>query len=223
MKIYFLWTGGWDSTFRIIQLYNQNLTIQPIYIIDPSRKSNKKEIETINLLSELIPKKFENSKGKILPLELIKRNEIKINLFIKLIFQLIRKLNPKKKLGKQYLWIACLSRDRKLGFELCFHKETKGVLIHTSETKEITDEFGGRNWVLIPEKMKILKRQIFKNMRFPLMYISKLEMRDHAENNNYLDLMNKTWFCHRSEDKPCGKCAPCKLYVEHGFEERLKE
>jgi 7-cyano-7-deazaguanine synthase len=221
MKIYFLWTGGWDSTFRIIQLYNQNLTIQPIYIIDPSRKSNKKEIETINLLSELIPSKFENSKGKILPLELINRNDIKKDYFVKIIFQLLRKFN-KKKLGKQYYWIACLSRERKISLELCFHKENREMLIPLDEIMEIRDETGEINWIVNPKKMKFFKRQIFKNMRFPLMYISKVEMKDFAEKNNFLDIMNKTWFCHRSEKHPCGKCAPCKQYIIDGFEDRVK-
>lgn len=45
MKIAFLWTGGWDSKFRIIQLYNRGLTIQPIYIVDQSKKYYKKEIK----------------------------------------------------------------------------------------------------------------------------------------------------------------------------------
>ncbi len=220
MKIAFLWTGGWDSTFRIIQLYNRGLTIQPIYIVDQSRKSHKKEIETINILSELIPNKFENSKGKILPLELIKRNDIKKYYFIKIIFQLLRKFGEKK-IGNQYYWIACLSRDRKISLEQCFIKVNRNSLIPLNETTEIIDETGERNWIVNPKKMPFFKRQIFKNMRFPLIYISKIEMRDFAEKNNFLDLMNTTWFCHRSEKLPCGECAPCKQYIIDGFEDRV--
>ena len=69
--------------------------------------------------------------------------------------------------------------------------------------------------------MRFFNRQVFKNMRFPLIYISKIEMKDFAEKNNFLDLMNTTWFCHRSEKLPCGECAPCKQYIIDGFEDRV--
>lgn len=220
MKINFLWSGGWDSTFRIIQLYNRGLNIQPIYIVDPSRKSHKKEIETIYLLSKLIPEKFGNTKGEILPVELVNRDEIKKYPLLKIIFQLLRKFG-KKKIGKQYYWIACLLRERKINLEQCFIKVNRNSLIPLNQTTEIIDETGNKNWIVNSKKMRFFKRQVFKNMRFPLIYISKIEMKDFAEKNNFLDLMNTTWFCHRSEKLPCGECAPCKQYIIDGFEDRV--
>lgn len=51
MKIkYTFWTGGFDSTFRILQLSRENVTVQPIYIVDPGRISSDKEIAAINKL-----------------------------------------------------------------------------------------------------------------------------------------------------------------------------
>ena len=222
MKIDFLWTGGWDSTFRIIQLYNRGLTIQPIYIVDQSRKSHKKEIETIYLLTEQINIRFKNYGGKILPLELIQKKEIKNSIYLKLVFKLLRKFN-KVRIGKQYYWIACLSHDRKISLEECFIKVNRNSLIPLNETTEIIDETGEINWIVNPKKMPFLKRQIFKNMRFPLIYTSKIEMRDFAEKNNFLDLMNKTWFCHESGIEPCGECIPCKQYIKDGFGNRVKK
>lgn len=220
MEMKFLWTSGWDSTFRIIQLFNSGVIVQPIYVIDPGRKSANKEIQTINLLTEQIKNKFPLSTGDILPVKLIPKNEIKHNLFLKVISKVLRKFY-KPKLGKQYYWLACLSRSEKIGFELCFHKENRTMLIPLNEITEIIDENHGRNWVVNTKTMNLLKRQIFKNMRFPLMYISKLEMKDYAEKNNFLDIMNNTWFCHRSENKPCGECAPCKQYIIDGFGDKL--
>lgn len=219
--MYFLWTGGWDSTFRIIQLYNRDVIIQPIYVVDPGRKSSKKEIETIQLLTEQIKNRFVNSKGEILPVELIQKKNIKNNLFLKLIFKLNRKFY-KLRMGKQYYWLACLAKNYNSKLEQCFHLESdRDQLISTKDLQEIVDETGGRNWVVNPKKMSFLKRQIFKNVRFPLMYISKLEMKSYAEAHNFIDIMNNTWFCHRSGDKPCGECAPCKQYVKDGFGYRV--
>lgn len=156
-----------------------------------------------------------------MPVKLIPKKDIRHNYFIKIIFKILRRFY-KPKLGKQYYWLACLSRSEGTGFELCFHKEDREMLIPLHEIIEIKDKTGGRNWVVNTKTMNLLKQQIFKNMRFPLMYLSKIEMKEYAEKNNFLDIMNKTWFCHRSEKEPCGKCAPCKQYVIDGFGDRVK-
>ncbi len=215
-----LWTGGWDSTFRIIQLYERDLTLQPLYVIDKGRPSTKKEIETIQLLSQQIPGIFKDSKGEILPLKLIKRETIRNDWFIKLIFKLIR-WTHKDKIGKQYYWLACLSKEYE-GLEQSFHKEDRDQLINLKELTEIKDETGGENWVVNPKKMDFLRRQLFKNTRFPLMYSSKIEMKTFAEKHGFIEILDNTWFCHRSGDKPCGECAPCKQYIIDGFGYRLE-
>ena len=52
------WTGGFDSTFRIVQLSRCNVTIQPYYISD-NRKSEKNELKAIeqitNILNDMRP------------------------------------------------------------------------------------------------------------------------------------------------------------------------
>lgn len=45
--VYILWTGGWDSTFRVVELSLKNQTIQPLYCVDKNRKSIDKEIEAM--------------------------------------------------------------------------------------------------------------------------------------------------------------------------------
>ena len=43
-----LWTGGWDSTFRVIELSRKNVVIQPIYVLDSGRKSTDYELKAID-------------------------------------------------------------------------------------------------------------------------------------------------------------------------------
>ncbi|WP_299112930.1 hypothetical protein [uncultured Winogradskyella sp.] len=217
--MYFLWTGGWDSTFRVIQLYKRGITIQPIYVIDHNRPAAQKEIETITLLTKQIEQKFENSNGKILPVKLIKRKDIESSVYLKTIFKLIKRRRP---IGKQYYWLSCLAQKYD-SLEQCFHKEDRDQLISIDELIEIKDETGGRNWVVNPKKIGFLRSQLFKNIRFPLIYLSKLEMKHYAEDHDFIDIMDNTWFCHRSGEKPCGKCAPCKQYVIDGFGYRLSQ
>lgn len=215
-----LWTGGWDSTYRVIQLYRLGAKIQPIYVLDNNRISFKKELEVITNLSNEIPASFNQSKGEILPLTIINKKDIPSSLFIKSVYKILR---HKKKIGKQYYWLACLAKKYPYkNLEVSFHEEdlskffTKKQLIKTEE-----DSFGV-NWQINPKKVGFLRRHLFSNMTFPLIEITKPQMKDVSEKNNFLNLMELTWFCHKSNDKPCGKCAPCKQYIRDGFGYRLK-
>src|SRR5690625_636372 len=54
-KINILWTGGWDSTFRLLQLIDKSVIIQPYYL-KCGRPSEEIEIKTINSILRLIEK-----------------------------------------------------------------------------------------------------------------------------------------------------------------------
>ncbi|NRR75753.1 hypothetical protein HRD57_10360 [Tetragenococcus halophilus] len=61
-----LWTGGWDSTFRVLSLVIlQNKEVQPYYIIDPGRASNEVELLTMEKIKKEVVRKFPNTKGLI--------------------------------------------------------------------------------------------------------------------------------------------------------------
>jgi 7-cyano-7-deazaguanine synthase len=214
---YVLWSGGWDSTFRVIQLYKRGITLQPIYIVDSGRASYEKEIETIQSLSSQIESKFENSEGEILPVKFIQKENIPTNIYYRIIHKIIK---WRRGIGKQYYWLACLAKEYE-GLEQGFHREDRDCLIYFHELTEIIDETG-KNWVANPKKMNFFKSQLFKKIKFPLMYISKQGMKEFAEKNGFIDIMNNTWFCHTSSNKACGKCNPCKQYVIDGLGYRLK-
>ena len=49
------WTGGWDSTFRLLQLVvEQGRLVQPYYIIDPNRLSLRHEIKAMSDIEQAI-------------------------------------------------------------------------------------------------------------------------------------------------------------------------
>jgi hypothetical protein len=213
-KVYnVLWTGGWDSTFRIIQLYRLDAKIQPIYIIDHGRKSYPKELEAIEKITQELPLKFNGSKGEILPLLIFKRKDIPFNIYLKLIHKYLRK---KESFGSQYYWLACVAKNYK-GIEVSFHKEDLYRFFNKSQLLKMDDDITGVNWKINPKKVDFFRRQLFVNMNFPLIEITKPEMKRISEEHNYFDLMELTWFCHKSLEKPCGKCNPCKQYIRDGF------
>lgn len=46
------WTGGWDSTYRMVELSQCDVIIQPIYCIDKGRKSSDIELNRIQMITE---------------------------------------------------------------------------------------------------------------------------------------------------------------------------
>jgi len=216
-----LWTGGWDSTFRVIQLYRLGATIQPIYVLDYNRVTSDKELEVIKKLSNYIPLKFPHSKGQILPLKVIKRQDIPSNLSLKLTHKFLRQ---KVNLGKQYYWLACLAKKYEYqNLELSLHNEDLEKFFLLSQLMELKDENLEQNWKINPKKIGFLRKHLFSNMTFPLVTITKLEMKTIAEEHNFINLMELTWFCHKSNKKPCGNCNPCKQYIRDGFGFRLEQ
>lgn len=213
-----LWTGGWDSTFRVIQLFHRDASIQPIYILDHSRISYTKELESIRKITAYLPERFPNSKGEVKPLIIIDKKDIAPNLYLKLIHKFLRK---KVDLGSQYYYLARIAKKYP-GIELSLHEEDLYRFFNKSQLLKISDEFTGDNWKVNPKKVDFFRRQLFSNMTFPLVELTKPEMKRISENEGFFDLMELTWFCHKSTNKPCGNCSPCKQYLRDGFDFRLK-
>lgn len=212
-----LWTGGWDSTFRVIDLYKKGATIQPIYVFDDNRDSSKKELETIPLLKHLIEKKYPNSNGKILNLEVIQRKDIPKNPILKLAYKVLK---SRHHIGRQYYWLALLARKNKV-LDLSINNNDLFNFFLNNKTITIEDEVLGKNWKINPKKTGFFTKKIFENMRFPLIHLTKVEMKKIAEDGNFIDIMNQTWFCHDSITDPCGECNPCKQHVKDNMEYRL--
>lgn len=47
-----LWTGGLDSSYRIIELSRLDIDIQPYYIYDHTRGSIKHELKAIKMITD---------------------------------------------------------------------------------------------------------------------------------------------------------------------------
>lgn len=213
-----LWTSGWDSTFRVIDLYKKGATIQPIYVFDDNRFSSEKELETIALLKKLIEKKFKNSGGTLLELQVVQRKEIPKNFIIKFAYKVLK---SKQRIGKQYYWLACLAKKNK-GLELSVNNNDLFNFFLINKTITLEDEVLGNNLMVDPKKANFFTRQVFGNMLFPLIDLTKVEMKEIAIKEGFIDIMNQTWFCHNSDSKPCGKCNPCKQHVKDNMAYRLK-
>ena len=53
-EIFIFWTGGWDSTFRMLQLSEKNVHVRPMYVKDPNRRSADTELQRMNQILSMI-------------------------------------------------------------------------------------------------------------------------------------------------------------------------
>lgn len=212
------WTGGYDSTFRIVELSRKKIDIQPYYISD-NRQSEKEELNAINKITDLL-KKHEDTKANFLDIIIIQKKARKED---EQITQIYNKLRKKEFFGSQYNWLASFALEHK-GIELSVHQDDKAILLieKYGKLKKITDETLGEYYIVDKSKTSQDVYELFGNYHLPLATITKLEMKKFYTENNYKEIMDLTWFCHTPiNGEACGICNPCIYTIEEGMKERL--
>lgn len=210
-----LWSGGWDSTYMLIQQLQKGIVVQPIYIVFDKRLINDLEINAMNTIRDRLLK-IDKFKDKILPIKFINERDIPDNQDIT---NSRNKLFEKYGLGIQYSTIAkyaLIDKGIMLGLE---KTPTKGAGITQAirnDAKLVLDEDG----VLVIDSKNSDKviNDLFGNIKFPILDITEVEMKKNLEEWNLLDIMDDIWFCYTPIDgKPCGTCHPCEQKIACGM------
>ncbi len=214
------WTGGYDSTFRIVQLSRLDITVQPYYLSD-NRIAESYELSAIEKITKLI-KKHPDTKCKLLPTVYISVDERPEALpEVKKAYE---RIFSKNWLGNQYVWLADFAAEHP-GVELSIEKGTNPVKLisQNGSFKKNFSETVGDYYTVSADSDKDYFT-LFGNFTYPIIDYSKPDMKDFFLKYGYDEIMAATWFCHTPIDgKPCGKCNPCKGVVEEGMAERLDE
>ena len=210
-----LWTGGWDSTFRLLQLlFHERKVVQPHYVIT-SQECTGKEITTINNIRRKLAREHPEVKELLLPvkypnIDLIERYEdirkgyehIKESIYI----------------SPQYVWFARYCNEYNLNLEIGIEKGGRSHQMLEDFVRENTDSVFKVDKKWTPESFY----KIFKYFQFPLINYTKLDMEREAREQGWLEIMKMTWFCRRpKKGKPCGFCGPCTDVVVDGLGWRL--
>lgn len=213
-----LWTSGWDSTFRIIQLVKEGRHVQPYYIIDINRDSTLVEIKRMNEIRELISKKYPKNFEKLKNTIYIDLQQITLDKDKSESYQMLLK---KSFMGSQYNWMASLSKDIE-GLELCVHIDDKVYHFLNNNIQAVDEESGGGYIVRRDADEHIVN--VFGNLKFPILDYSKLDMMDYAKEHDFFEIMERTWFCFTPiNNEPCGLCNPCKYSIEEGMSFRFSK
>lgn len=157
------WTGGLDSTFRILQLSHYPIIIKPFYLRD-NRKSELKEINAINQITKILKRKSFN-KSEILPLNIINKEDRKE---YKQISNAYNNLYSKQIIGSQYKWLAGFAM-KNIGIELSVKFSENGSLANLiNDFILIKDEIIGDYYIIDKNKVSQDVHTLFGNFHFPL-------------------------------------------------------
>ncbi|RZJ18357.1 MAG: hypothetical protein EON91_05590 [Brevundimonas sp.] len=210
-----LWTGGWDSTYRVLDLIlNQGAVVAPVYVVDPGRRSTEIELATMAAIRARIAQRSQDAAARLRPLATYDLTGLRPRERFRAHLQAMRK---EAHLGEQYVWLAELLAAHNLaGLELCIHKDDAAhrfvapCAAVDGDVCEIAD---------LPEADP---RSLFTGFRFPILEITKPEMALAAESAGFDDILELSWFCHSPVGvEACGVCNPCVFTVNEGLARRL--
>lgn len=212
------WTGGYDSTFRVVQLSRCNVEIQPIYVSD-NRDCEPNELKAIEDITHMLAK-HPATIATFCPLRIITKDQRGHD---KEFNDAYLRISSKDYVGSQYVWLGCYA-EKNNGIEMSIHRDDKAINIiqKYGQLKKITDDVIGEYYVIDSENSPADIVKLWGFLRFPLADYTKLQMKEFYNKEGYTDVANATWFCHHPKNgKPCGTCAPCRYTIEEGLKERF--
>ncbi len=218
-KVNILWTGGLDSTYRVLELSMSEVTIQPYYLANVN-PSTQYEINAILRNTEAILSR-PGTKCTLLPLIVVHSSQIKPSAEITAAWE---RLHALSRLGSQYDWIARFADQYNLTLELGIEKDDKESTIVRCLSQSGGYSILNNEEVVVSEEGTADAKLVFKNMRFPLplFNMTKQDEIEQFKRWGATKVLNRTWFCYRPVNgKPCGLCDPCQTYIEVGLGNRI--
>ena len=212
-----LWTGGWDSTFRVLYAtLVEGRSVEPHYIIDTGRPSSLHELRAISKVRDLLRIHNSHAYERVSNLQITSGNEIPEDMEITNSW---KRLRCRIDLARQYDWLARYAKSKTLtDLELCVEKDG-GIYSYLKEKVEQTS-FGTyrlKRGIAVGEG-----GEVFARFEFPILEYTKAQMRDIAKEIGFIEILEQSWFCHEPiNGRPCGMCSPCVLAVEEGVGYRL--
>lgn len=218
-KVNILWTGGWDSTYRVLSLMNKPVSIQPYYL-KGKRKTEDRELKAIETITEDI-RNHPSTKCELLDLIVVNISDVPLDDEVTRAYYNILRTDS---FGSQYDWLGRFAKTIK-NLEINMHKDdTANFFKKYGELIKKYDDEIGDYYVLDQNKSSEDLLKVFGNFHYPILYVTKLEMKEWAIQSGLIEIMHKTWFCYRPvNNEPCGRCHPCNYTINEGLEYRFSE
>ncbi len=222
-KVTLLWSGGWDGSFRFMQLMESNVVIQPVYIIDQNRKSVEFECKAMKQIAEMAQKRYSSI---VLDTVFIEKDWILQNCRDEKISSAFQYLRKKYAVGTQYEWFALLTKQLNIKMESAvvqqYHVKGEDVINGEGTIALIENDFLPNRRIVLSKGENELAYTVFGNLIFPVIDLTKKDEERIAKEKGWLNILQYSWFCHSPIDgQPCGLCGPCDDAMNTGMEWRM--
>jgi len=215
------WSGGWDSTFRLLQLVvEQGKLVQPYYVIDPNRLSLRHELKAMSSIKKLIYQRYPNTRGLILPTITTEVDDIVIDEEFE---QAYREFLKIKKLDTQYRWMGHFCRQHDI-HEVELSVERKANPKPGQRPTYFLEKVGeGPEYRIADQYREGIEYIMNGRYSFPIYGMTKMDAKEYSDKADWSDIMALTWFCHYPirGRYPCGTCLPCDLVLREGLGWRI--
>ena len=216
-----LWTGGWDSTFRLLQLLLlHRVAVVPHYLMDPTRASTRVELSTMAGIAARVHEAHPYTRGLLHPLRVAMVEDVAEDAEVA---TALRDIRRRVFIGNQYAWLpAYCGQNAFTDMELGVHVDDKVQALVRPFAMAFEHPAGYRSIRVDPRHAESAEFRLFRFFSFPLFELDKMDMDRRATAEGWGELMEMTWFCHTPvRGRPCGICAPCIYTIEEGLARRV--
>lgn len=208
------WSGGYDSTFRLLQLILiENQVVQPIYLnfetldgLSIRRQNVKFEVAT---MKKIINELNRIGKGHLIKPILIVTNVNLSNEVLNATMTMYKRGQVRRAIS-QYAHMIQFAIDNNVIIEECAEKSN-----HSTSYNMVTP-YLNKNKLVDLEKVKNTPLYVLRNIRFPVINLSKKEMLSIAKEYKFDYILKWTKSCWwpSHDGTPCKKCLMCRTRME---------
>ena len=220
-----LWSGGWDSTFRLLELSQiEELSICPIYVRDHGRPGMAHELAA---MCDILPQVRGIARARVLDVDLYDRGAIGRDFPNEGISAAYGRLAEEFGLGYQYETFALLCEGLGIRAECAVEDSTRSKAKRAIDAQCLLvpcdeDPCGRGRFRVVPKGASSDAATVFGRLDFGMLGVSKVEAKRVAEESGWVPIMRRTWFCHAPvKGKPCGTCNPCRDAMAEGMRWRM--
>lgn len=221
-EVHLFITGGWDSTFMLCKLSRRSVTVKPIYVLNPKRKSHNKELAVAKTIIKAV-RKHPNTKAEIKNLKIINLSDINVDQNV--ISARHRIMKKTGIIGYQYDYLATVAKGIGmvgLGIEKDLTNQEDGASAALKRLAKL--KLGRYGWIVDQSVSDPDVNLIFGHIIFPIIDMTELEMVEWTKKYGYTEIMSLIWFCHSPiHGQPCGLCRPCEEKINSKMDFLLPE
>ena len=218
-EVHILWTGGLDSTYRVVELSKTDCVIHPHYIIITSRRTVENELKAMSEITTLL-NGDKRTIAKLLPVETFPMSDLEAYADIQSAWELLHERN--KFNSTQYSLLARYARQKKLKLEMGIQFSENGSVVKVIDQSYLIDCPDNDDVMMMnPEKgsQEWASFTLFQDFLFPksLHHKTKAEEIEELKNQGYDKVLKKVWTCFNPVlGMPCGHCFACKSARKEG-------